>query len=121
MANLEFDEVVTATTAEASAARKQLGHSYAVEFKKEPDTFDPRKLIKLGREGLKSFLANVSVPARELDPPTEPRVEITDLSGTDRNWNSKQTVPLPFEFSAFLLGVVAGIGVIFGSALVFFH
>jgi hypothetical protein len=122
MANQEFKEAVAAAKADASDARKELGFSYAAEFKNDPVNFDPRKLVKLGREGLLSFLATVSVPARQPDSPTEPPVaDIGDISGSDRNWNSKQMVPLPFEISAFMFGVIAGLGVIFGSALISMH
>jgi hypothetical protein len=67
MANQDFEEVVAAATAQASVSRKQLGCSYAAEFKQNPDVFDPRKLIALGREGLLSIVTTVSVPTCGLE------------------------------------------------------
>lgn len=118
MANQEFDEAVAAAKADGSAARKQLGISYAAEFKNEPEIFDPRKLQILGREGLSSFLTAVNVPAREFDPPAEPPAEIEIPNDTDRNWTNQQMVSLPFEFRAFMFGAMAGIGIILGSAII---
>jgi hypothetical protein len=119
MADREFKEAAAAAKVDAFAARQELGMSYAAEFKSDPAKFDPHKLVKLGREGLPSFLANVNVPARQLDSPREqPVAEIVETSGSDRDWKEKHTVPLPFELSAFLFGVFAGIGVIFGLTLV---
>src|SRR5258708_6626089 len=67
MANQDFEEAVAAATAQASVSRKQLGCSYAAEFKQNPDVFDPRKLIALGREGLLSIVTTVSVPTCGLE------------------------------------------------------
>ncbi|KQT12886.1 MULTISPECIES: hypothetical protein [Pseudomonadota] len=121
MASQEFDEAVAAATAEASGSRKQLGCNYAIEFRQNPDWFDPRKLIALGREGLSSFAASMKLPTRGLELPNEPPVEARDPNDVDGGWTGKQMVPLPFEISAFLLGSMGGIGVIFGCALLFTH
>jgi len=119
MANEEFEDVVAAATADASASRKELGCSYAAEFRGNPESFDPCKLMPLGREGLLSFVTTVSVPAHGLDPANEPEVEVelTEPRSVDLGWRDKQNVPLPFEISALLFGAVAGIAIVFGSAI----
>jgi hypothetical protein len=119
MANEEFEDVVAAATADASASRKELGCSYAVEFRENPESFDPRKLIPLGKEGLLTFVATVNVPAHGLGPANEPEaeVELIEPGSVDRGWRDKQNVPLPFEISALLFGAVAGIAIVFGSAI----
>jgi hypothetical protein len=119
MANQNFEEVVASAVTQASASRKELGCTYAAEFKQNPDVFDPRKLIALGREGFLSFATTVSVPTRVLEPHNEASIEMIASNGAHRDWSNRQRVPLPFELSAFLFGTVAGIGVIFGSALAF--
>jgi len=121
MANQEFNEAVAAATADASSSRKQLGCIYAIEFKRHPDRFDPRRLIALGREGLLSFATTMKVSTRALELPNEAPVETRDPNSANRGWTRKQMVPLPFEISALLLGSIGGIGVIFGSALLFAH
>lgn len=121
MASQEFEETVAAATADASSSRKQLGRSYAIEFKQNPDRFDPRKLIALGREGVASFATAMKVPTRDLELPKESPVEARDPHDVDGGWTRKQMVPLPFEVSAFLLGSMGGIGVILGSAILFAH
>lgn len=119
MANEEFEDVVAAATADASASRKELGCSYAVEFRGNPESFDPRKLMPLGKEGLLSFLTTASVPMHGLYPANEPEVEVelTEPRSVDLGWGDKQNVPLPFEISALLFGAVAGIAIVFGSAI----
>jgi len=118
MANEAFADVVATATADASASRKELGCNYAAEFREDPESFDPRKLIPLGKEGLLSFVTTVSVPALGLVPAKEAevQVELTEQTSADLGWRDKQTVPLPFEISALLFGALAGIGVVFGSA-----
>lgn len=114
----EFDEAVESATAAASAGRRQLGRNYAVEFAQNPDTFDPRKLMVLGREGLSSFVAAVGVPTAH-HMPASPSPSATAASdGGDRGWSSRRMVPVPFEISALLFGTLTGVGVVFGSALV---
>ena len=119
MANEELEDMVAAATADASASRKELGCSYAVEFRGNPESFDPRKLIPLGKDGLLSFVTTVSVPVLGLDPANEPEtvVELTEPSSVDLGWRDKQNVPFPFEISALLFGALAGIGIVFGSAI----
>lgn len=117
MANDDFEDVVAAATADASASRKELGCNYATEFRKDPESFDPRKLIPLGKEGLLSFVATVSVPTRAVETTNQPEVELTEQASADLGWRDKQNVPLPFEISALLLGAIAGIGIVFGSAI----
>jgi hypothetical protein len=122
MPDQDFHDAVAAAKADASAACHELSISYAVDFKSDPMNFDPRKLIALGKEGMLSFLNNVSVPARQPDPPVGPTVidhEVT--SGADRNWIGKQVVPLPFEFSAVVIGLIAGLSIIVGSAIAITH
>ena len=119
MANEDFEDVVATAKAEASVSRKELGCNYAAEFREDPETFDPRKLIPLGKEGLLSFVTTVSVSTRSIDTTNEPEVAVEPTEQTSANlgWRDKQTVPLPFELSALLFGAVAGIGIVFGSAI----
>ncbi len=114
----DFDDALKSATAEASASRKQLGRSYAAEFAQNPDTFDPRKLVPLGREGLSSFVTAVGVPTAHRMPTGPSQGAVADSDGADRGWSSRRMVPAPFEISALLFGTLAGIGVVFGSALV---
>jgi hypothetical protein len=117
MANQEFEHAVAAATADASASRKELGCSYAAEFREDPETFNSRKLAMLGREGLVSFVTTVSMPTRGVDPANVPEVEIAETTSADLGWGDKQNVPLPFELSALLFGAVAGVAIVFGSAI----
>ncbi len=117
MANEEFENAVAVATADASASRKKLGCSYAAEFRAGPDTFDPRKLVPLGKEGLLSFVTTVSVPTRSLEPANAPEIDTIQTSPADLGWRDKQNVPLPFELVALLFGALAGIGIVFGSAI----
>lgn len=119
MASEEFQHVVAAATAEASASRKDLGCSYAVEFRENPDSFDPRKLVRLGKDGLRSFVNTVSVPVLGLGSVKEPQTEVdlTEPISGNLGWHDKHYVPFPFEISALLLGALAGILIVFGSAI----
>lgn len=119
MANEAFEDVVATATADASASRKELGCNYAAEFREDPEAFDPRKLIPLGKEGLLSFVTTVSLPTRGIDTTNQPEVEVelTEQAAADLGWRDEQNVPLPFEISALLFGAVAGIGIVFGSAI----
>ncbi|KAB2760784.1 hypothetical protein E0H22_24855 [Rhodopseudomonas boonkerdii] len=119
MASEAFEEVVATATADAFASRKELGCNYAAEFREDPESFDPRKLIPLGKEGLLSFVTTVSVPTRGIDTTIQPEVEVelTEQTSADLGWRDKQTVPLPFEISALLFGALAGIGIVFGLAI----
>lgn len=119
MANEEFEDVVAAATADASASRKELGCSYAAEFRGNPENFDPRKLLPLGKEGLLSFVTTVSAPVHGPDPAAELKVEVelTKPRSVDLGWRDKQNVPLAFELIALLYGVVAGIAIVFGSSI----
>jgi hypothetical protein len=117
MANEELEHLVAAATADASASRKELGCSYAAMFRGNPETFDPRKLVTLGKEGLMSFVTTVSVPTRNVDPDNVPKVEVTETRSADLGWRDKQNVPLPFEVSALLFGAVAGVAIVFGLAI----
>ena len=119
MANENFEGVIAMATADASASRKELGCNYAVEFRENPENFDPRKLMPLGKEGLLSFVTTVSVPIHGRDPASEPEseVELTEAPSVNLGWRNKQNVPFPFELIALLYGVVVGIAIVFGSAI----
>ena len=119
MASEAFEDVVATATADAFASRKELGCNSAAEFREDPESFDPRKLIPLGKEGLLSFVTTVSVPALGLAPAKEAEVqaELTEQTSADLGWRDQRTVPLPFEISALLFGALAGIGIVFGSAI----
>jgi hypothetical protein len=119
MANEDFEDVVATAKADACASRKELGCNYAAEFRVDPETFDPRKLIPLGKEGLLSFVTTVSVPTLGVDTTNQPEAEVEPPEQTlaDLGWRDKQNVPLPFEISALLLGAIAGIGIVLGSAI----
>ncbi len=117
MANEDFENLIATATTDASASRKELGYNYAVEFRENPESFDPRKLMRLGKEGLLSFVTTVGVPVHGLDPAHEPEVELTETVSVNLGWRNKQNVPLPFELIALLCGVVGGIAIVFGSAI----
>lgn len=117
MPNQEFEELIAAASADASASRKELGCSYAAEFRQAPETFDPRKLAVLGKEGLLSFITTISVPTRSVESANGPQVDVVETQSADLGWRHKQIVPLPFEVSALLLGAVAGAAIVFGSAI----
>lgn len=113
----DFGDAVETATAEALESRRELGCGYAAEFLKNPEAFEPRKLVTLGSEGLSSFLASVGIPTIGLEQKSASPSEIPIRDGEDRGWGALRVVPLPFEASALLLGTFAGIAFIFGSAL----
>lgn len=117
MPNDNFEQAVAFATAEAAVSRKELGSAYAAEFNQNPDGFEPRKLVILGREGLQSFVTDVSVPTCSMEPLNDAPAEVAGPGGDGVNWSTAQMVPWPFEIRALLLGSIGGIGLVFGCAL----
>lgn len=114
----DFHNIVRSATSEASASRQELGCNFAAEFLKNPDAFDPRKLMTLGRVGLSSFMAEVGLPTIEI---AKARVEAANDSFVEdepADWKGQQRISIPFEIVGLLLGVLYGSAIIFGIALV---
>ncbi|MBX9841458.1 MAG: hypothetical protein K2Z80_06580 [Xanthobacteraceae bacterium] len=114
----DFNAVVKSAAAEASASRQALGGSYAAEFLKRPETFDPRKLTMLGRVGLASFIVAVGAPAIDIAPPNTQQREPGESNQEPGGWKTQRAVPMPFELYGLVLGTLTGAVMIFGCALV---
>lgn len=113
-----FQQLVKSAAAEASASRRELGSRYAAEFVKNPDTFDPHKLMKLGRAGLSSFVEAVGVPTRQVSLPSVEHGGRSAAADDERGgWEEQRFVYIPFELFGALFGTTAGIVLIVASAL----
>lgn len=113
-----FKAAVKSAAAEALTSRRELGCNYAAEFLKDPDGFDPRKLTRLGRAGLGSFVATVGAPTVKLAP-SPSRTSRCSVSGNKPSgWEDQRTVPIPFEILGLLVGTFVGTAIIFAIALV---
>ncbi len=119
MPDKDFDEAVQSATEEATTSRHELGFAYAAEFSKDPDKFDPRKLMMLGGVGLSSFVAAVGVPTVAVSQPNvEPPNAAAASDEPPRNWERQRAVLIPFELYGLLVGSLTGIGIVIGCALV---
>lgn len=114
----DFDKVAKSAAAEASATRHELGPVYAAEFLKNPEKFDPRKLMTLGRAGLSTFVATVGVPTIELAKASDEPSVNADADDERGGWEEQRIVPMAFEVFGLLLGVGAGVGIIAATTLV---
>lgn len=112
-----LEEAVKSAVADASAGRRELGPVYAAEFRKDPNTFDPRKLMTLGREGLAGFVAAVGVPTVQIAPPTVERGVAAVVDGEHEGWEDQRRVRTPFQIFGVLLGTELGISLIIASAV----
>lgn len=120
MPEKNFDAAVQSATAEASASRSELGCTYAAEFLKDPDKFDPGKLMLLGRAGLSSFVSTVGVPTLAMNAPPAQQDKLAKSESEEKpsGWEAKRAIPMPFELYGLLLGTFAGIAVALGCAAV---
>ena len=119
MPERSFDAAVQSATAEATTSRRELGFAYAAEFSKDPDKFDPRKLMMLGEAGLSSFISAVGVPTIAVPRTNVERPNATAvLDEPPQNWEKQRVVPIRFERYGLLLGALTGVGIVVGCALV---
>jgi hypothetical protein len=120
MKNLDaenFAEIAKAATCDAVGSRQELGRACAAEFSTNPETFDPKKLMVLGRPGLRAFADGMGVGITSVAPVAPPGSTSSPAQAEEAGWSSQEVGNIPFELIGTITGIFLGIVVVAAISL----
>jgi hypothetical protein len=111
----DFAKIAKAAAHDAVGSRQELGRACAAEFSANPDTFNPNKLMVLGRPGLRAFADGIGVGNASVVPNMPPASTTPRAQAEEAGWSAQEVGDVPFE----LIGMVAGIflGIVFVATI----
>jgi hypothetical protein len=112
-----FAKTAKAAAQEAVGSRQELGRACATEFAANPDTFNPIKLMVLGRPGLRAFADALGVAIIDVAPDVPTAGTTSPAGAEEAGWSLQESRGIRFERMGMLTGIFFGIVVIAAASL----
>jgi hypothetical protein len=107
-----FAKTAKAAARDAVGSRQELGRACATEFAANPNKFDPKKLMVLGRPGLRAFADVLGVAISDVGPDASTASATLPGPADEPGWRLQEARGIRFE----LIGMI--VGIFFGTFLI---